>query len=68
MLKKSFKGVSIMKEFMKMAGAVTVGTLMASGVAVSVLLNKKVLKAYTKCVMSISNEITNELMKNDYND
>ena len=57
-----------MKEFMKMAGAVTVGTLMASGVAVRVLLNKKVLKAYTKCVMSISNEITNELMKNDYND
>ena len=57
-----------MKEFMKMAGAITVGTLMASGVAVGVLLNKKVLKAYTKHVMSISNEITNELMENDYND
>ena len=57
-----------MKEFMKMAGAVTVGTLMASGVAVSVLLNKKVLKAYTKYVTSISKEITNELMKNDYDD
>lgn len=57
-----------MKEFMKMAGAITVGTLMASGVAVGVLLNKKVLKAYTKYVMSISNEITNELMENDYND
>ena len=57
-----------MKEFMKIAGAVTVGTLMASGVAVGVLLNKKVLKAYTKYVMSISNEITNELMENDYND
>ena len=57
-----------MKEFMKMAGAVPVGTLMASGVAVGVLLNKKVLKAYTKCVMSISNELTNELTENDYND
>ena len=57
-----------MKDFMKMAGAVTVGTLMASGVAVGVLLNKKVLKAYTKYVMSISNEITNELMENDYDD
>ena len=57
-----------MKEFMKMAGAVTVGTLMASGVAVSVLLNKKVLKAYTKHALAISKEITNELMKNDYND
>ena len=57
-----------MKEFMKMAGAITVGTLMASGVAVSVLLNKKVLKAYTTCVLSISNELTNELTENDYND
>ena len=57
-----------MKEFMKMAGAVTVGTLMASGVAVSVLLNKKVLKVYTKHVLAISKEITNELMENDYDD
>ena len=57
-----------MKEFMKMAGAVTVGTLMASGVAVSVLLNKKVLKAYTKHALAISKEITNELVENDYDD
>ena len=57
-----------MSEFLKMAGAVTVGTLMASGVAVSMLLNMKVLKAYTKYVMSISNELTNELTENDYND
>ena len=57
-----------MKEFMKMAGAVTVGTLMASGVAVSVLLNKKVLKAYTKHALAISKEITNELVENNYDD
>ena len=57
-----------MKEFMKMAGAVTVGTLMASGVAVGVLMNRKVLKAYTKYAMAISKEITNELMENDYDD
>ena len=57
-----------MKEFMKMAGAVTVGTLMASGVAVSVLLNKKVLKAYTKRVMSVSEEISKEIMDTDYDD
>lgn len=57
-----------MKEFMKMAGAVTVGTLMASGVAVSVLMNRKVLKAYTKYALAISKEITNELMENDYDD
>ena len=57
-----------MKEFMKMAGAVTVGTLMASGVAVSRQLNKKGLKANTKYVMSISNELTNEYMENNYDD
>ena len=57
-----------MKEFMKMAGAVTVGTLMASGVAVSVLLNKKVLKAYAKYVMSISTELSKEIMDADYDD
>ena len=56
-----------MKEFMKMAGAVTVGTLMASGVAVGVLLNKKVMKAYTKFVMSVSTELMNE-SENNYND
>ena len=57
-----------MKEFMKMAGAVTVGTLMASGVAVSVLMSRKVVKAYTKHVLAISKESTNELMENDYDD
>ena len=57
-----------MKEFMKMAGAVTVGTLMASGVAVSVLMNRKVLKAYTKYAMAISTEISNELTDTDYDD
>ena len=57
-----------MKEVRKMGGGVAVGTLMAASVAVSVLLNKKVLKAYTKYAMAISTEITNELMKSDYND
>ena len=57
-----------MKEFMKMAGAVTVGTLMASGTAVCLLLNKKFLKAYTKRVMGISTEISNELRNTDYDD
>ena len=57
-----------MKEFMKMAGAVTVGTLMASGTAVCLLLNKKFLKVYTKRVMAISTEISNELTDTDYDD
>lgn len=57
-----------MKEFMKMAGAVTVGTLMASGVAVGLLLNKKFLKAYTKKVMAVSTEISKEIMDTDYDD
>ena len=50
-----------MKEFAKMAGAVAVGTLVASGVAVGVLLNKKFLKAYTKKVMEISTTIAEEV-------
>ena len=50
-----------MKEFAKIAGAVTVGTLAASGVAVGVLLNKKFLKAYTKKVMEISTTIAEEI-------
>ena len=57
-----------MTEFLNMAGAVTVGTLMASGVAVSVLMTRKVLMAYSKHVLAISKEITNELMENDYDD
>ena len=57
-----------MKEFMKMAGAVTVGTLMACGTAVCLLLNKKFLKAYTKRVMAISTEISNELTDTEYDD
>lgn len=57
-----------MKEFVKMAGAVAVGTLAASGLAVSVLLNKKVLKAYTKKVMEISTEVTEQVMDEMYGD
>ena len=50
-----------MKEFMKMAGAVTVGTLMASGIAVSMLLNKKFLTAYTKKVMAVGVKVQEEM-------
>lgn len=57
-----------MKEFVKMAGAVAVGTLVASGAAVSLLLNKKCLKAYTKKVMEISTEVTKEVMDELYED
>lgn len=55
-----------MKEFVKMAGAVTVGTLAASGLAVCVLLNKKLMAAYTKKVMEITAEVTEEVMENMY--
>ena len=57
-----------MKEFVKMAGAVTVGTLGASAIAVGLLLNKKFLKAYTKKVMDISMEVTEEVMAADFED
>lgn len=57
-----------MKEFVKMAGAVTVGTLVASGLAVSLMLNKKILKVYTKKVMEISNDVTKEVMEDMFED
>lgn len=57
-----------MKEFMKIVGGVALGTLLASGAAVSMLLNPRVLKAYTKRVMSVSEEISKEIMDTDYDD
>ena len=57
-----------MKEFVKMAGAVMVGTLAASGVAVGLLLNKKFLKAYTKRVVGITTAVTEEMMSDMYED
>lgn len=57
-----------MKEFVKMAGAVAVGTLVASGVAMKVLLNKKFLKMYTKKAMEIGEEIANEVVESDFED
>ena len=55
-----------MKEFVKMAGAVAVGTLVASGVAMKLLLNKKFMKGYTKKVLELSEELMNETI--DYAD
>lgn len=57
-----------MKEFVKMTGAVACGTLLASGVALTAMLNKKFLRAYTKKVMEISKEITEELVSVDFED
>ena len=57
-----------MKEFVKMAGAVAVGTLVASGVALKVMLNTKVLKMYTKKAMEIGEEIAKEIVENDIED
>jgi hypothetical protein len=42
--------------------AVMTGTLLASGLAVAVLLNKKVIKAYVKHVNKVSKEITEEMI------
>ena len=57
-----------MKEFVKMAGAVAVGTLVASGVALKVMLNTKVLKMYTKKAMEIGEEIAKEIVETDFED
>lgn len=50
-----------MMNFITMAAGVMVGTLAATGVMVVLLLNKKVLKAYTKYVTKIGMEIGQEV-------
>ena len=55
-----------MKDFVKMAGAVAVGTLVASCVALGAVCNKKLMTAYTKKVMEVSMEATEEMMKTMY--
>lgn len=42
--------------------AVMTGTLLASGLAVAVLLNKKVLKAYVKYATKVGQELSDEIV------
>lgn len=42
--------------------AVMVGTLMAYGVVLALVLNKKVLKAYTKYAVKVGQEVSDELI------
>lgn len=57
-----------MKEFVKMTGAVALGTLLASGVAMKLVTNKKFLKKYVYNVMKLGEEIANEVTENDFED
>lgn len=50
-----------MREFVKMAGAVMIGTLAASGVAMKVVMNEKFLKMYTKKALEVSKKIAEEI-------
>lgn len=56
-----FKEVINMMNFVIVAAGVMVGTLAATGVMVGLLLNKKVLKTYTRHIMKISMEIGSEV-------
>ena len=47
--------------FVMMALSVAVGTLLATGVAVFIMMQPKVMKAYMKWVQKATNEIVDEM-------
>ena len=52
-----------MMNFVIMALAIMVGTLLATGLTLVVMLNKRVIKAYTKWVMKLTKEFREELFE-----
>lgn len=52
-----------MMNFITMTLAVMLGTLLAYGLIVALVLNKKVMKAYTKWATKLSMEIQEEALK-----
>ena len=52
-----------MMNFVIMALAIMVGTLLATGLTLAVMLNKRVIKAYTKWVMKLTKEFREELFE-----
>lgn len=52
-----------MMEFIMMTLAIMVGILLASGLTLAVVLNKKVMRAYLKWTLKLSKEITDELLE-----
>lgn len=57
-----------MMEFIVLALAVMVGSLGATGVVLAIVLNKKILKAYTMHVLKVSEEIQDEILDKILND
>lgn len=51
-----------MMDFIIMTASFALGMLLASGLSVLLVLNKKVMKTYMKYVMKMSEEITEELL------
>ena len=52
-----------MMNFVIMTLAIMVGTLLATGLTLAVMLNKRVIKAYTKWVMKLTKEFREELFE-----
>lgn len=52
-----------MMEFVMMALAFAVGSLMATGIMVYIMMQPGVMKLYTKKVMKLTNEIVAELVE-----
>lgn len=52
-----------MMNFVIMTLAIMVGTLLATGLTLAVMLNKRVIKTYTKWVMKLTKEFREELFE-----
>lgn len=57
-----------MKEFVKMAAAVAVGTLTASGVALALVLNEKAMTVYTKKMTEVAMKAMENSFLSDVNE
>ena len=53
----------MMMEFVMMALAFAVGSLMATGIMVFIMMQPGVMKLYTKKVMKLTNEIVAEIVE-----
>lgn len=54
-----------MMEFIMLTVSITLGILLASAIAMVILLNPKVLKAYTKYYMKVVEKISKSLLEDE---
>lgn len=54
-----------MMDFIVMTLSFTVAILLASGFVLMIIMQPKVLKSYTKYVMKVSNQVVDEMLKEE---